>query len=447
MVGRQGKQSRSLTLQLSVWIGCVIVAVGVIACALSFLFAYQEARELQDGQLNEIAALIDSRALEFSGSRSSIESSQDKDVKVVIDRLNGTLTGFAQAAGLIVPNTLTDGFHDLDDHGKGWRVNIRTLRSGERIALAEPSALRDEIARDGAMRTLVPMLILLPGLGVVIVVIVRTKLGPLSRLANVVDQQTDVSLEPLSEDGITNEALPFVRSINRLISRLREAISLQRRFVASAAHELRSPLAALSLQAENLGTTITSQDARERLTAFQSGLRRTHRLVEQLLTLARSEQGGLEQPTRVSLRAVATDVINATIDMAHEKDIDLGFEHFEEVDAVIDVSSLTVVLRNLVDNAVRYTPTGGRVDVSVIRLGEEMVLEVTDSGPGIPEEELAHVLEPFYRLDHSAQSGSGLGLSIVSEIARRTGGRLMLANMKVGFRARYFHPLHQKARL
>ncbi|MFM0509238.1 sensor histidine kinase [Paraburkholderia sp. RL17-373-BIF-A] len=447
MVGRQGKQSRSLTWQLSAWIGCVIVGVGVIACGLSFAFAFQEARELQDGQLNEIATLIDSRALEFGGSRPLIESSQHKDVKVVIDRLNGEATGFAQAAGLIVPNTLTDGFHDMEDNGQRWRVNIRTLRSGERIALAEPSALRDEIARDGAMRTLVPMLILLPGLGVVIVVIVRTKLGPLSRLANVVDQQTDVSLEPLSEDGITNEALPFVRSINRLISRLREAISLQRRFVASAAHELRSPLAALSLQAENLGTTITSPDARERLTAFQSGLRRTHRLVEQLLTLARSEQRGLEQPTRVSLRAVATDVINSTIDMAREKDIDLGFEHFEEVDAVVDVSSLTVVLRNLVDNAVRYTPVGGRVDVSVVQSGDEVVFEVADSGPGIPEHELAHVLEPFYRLDHSAQSGSGLGLSIVSEIARRAGARLVLTNLDGGFRARYFHPLHLTAAL
>jgi two-component system OmpR family sensor kinase len=175
----------------------------VIACGLSFLFAYQEARELQDGQLKEIAALIDNGALAFTGSRPSVESSQDADVKVVIDRLSGEATGFAQAAGLIVPNTLADGFHDLDDNGERWRVNIRTLRSGERIALAEPSALRDEIARDGAMRTLIPMLILLPGLGVVIVVIVRTKLGPLSRLANVVDQQTDVSLEPLSEDGIT----------------------------------------------------------------------------------------------------------------------------------------------------------------------------------------------------------------------------------------------------
>jgi two-component system OmpR family sensor kinase len=304
--------------------------------------------------------------------------------------------------------------------------------------------LRDEIAQDGAMRTLVPMLLLLPVLFIVIVVIVRTKLAPLTRLASVVDRQTDVSLEPLSEDGITHEVLPFVRSINRLIARLKEAIGHQRRFVASAAHELRSPLAALSLQAENLGATTTSPDARARLMAFQSGLRRTHRLVEQLLALARSEQGALEQPTTVSLRAVATEVINATIGLAREKDIDLGFEQFDEFDAVVDVSSLTVVLRNLVDNAVRYTPVGGKVDVSVVQVGNEVVFEVADSGPGIPSGELERVLEPFYRLDHSVASGSGLGLSIVSEIARRTGGRLVLENIDGGFRTRYFQPLHQK---
>jgi len=443
MVGRQGRQSRSLTLQLSAWIGCVIVGVGVIACGLSFAFAYQEARELQDGQLMEIAALIDSRALAFTGSRPSVESSQDADVKVVIDRLSDARTGVVQAAGLAIPMAMADGFHDLNRNGLSWRVNIRTLRSGERIAVAEPSALRDEIAQDGAMRTLVPMLLLLPGLFIVIVVIVRTKLAPLTRLASVVDRQTDTSLEPLPEDGITNEVLPFVRSINRLITRLKEAISHQRRFVASAAHELRSPLAALSLQAGNLGATITSPDARERLLAFQSGLRRTHRLVEQLLALARSEQVALEQPTTVSLRAVATEVINATIGLAREKDIDLGFEHFDELDAVVDVSSVTVVLRNLVDNAVRYTPAGGKVDVSVVQAGGEVMFEVADSGPGIPDAELERVLEPFYRLDHSIASGSGLGLSIVSEIARRTGGRLMLENVEGGFRARYFQPLRQ----
>lgn len=424
-------------------VGCVIVGVGVLACGFSFAFAYQEARELQDGQLKEIAALIDSRALAFTEPRASVESSPDADVKVVIDRLSDVTTGVVPAAGLVIPAAMDDGFHDLNGNGQSWRVNIRTLRSGERIAVAEPSALRDEIAQDGAMRTLVPMLLLLPGLFVVIVVIVRTKLSPLTRLASVVDRQTDTSLEPLPEDGITNEVLPFVRSINRLITRLREAISHQRRFVASAAHELRSPLAALSLQAGNLGATITAPEARERLMAFQAGLRRTQRLVEQLLALARSEQGTLEQPAAISLRAMATEVINATIGLAREKDIDLGFEHFDELDAVVDVSSVTVVLRNLVDNAVRYTPAGGKVDVSVVQTGGEVMFEVVDSGPGIPDAELERVLEPFYRLDHSITSGSGLGLSIVSEISRRTGGRLMLENVEGGFRARYFQPLRQ----
>lgn len=421
----------------------MIVGVGVLACGFSFAFAYQEARELQDGQLKEIAALIDSRALAFTEPRASVESSPDADVKVVIDRLSDVTTGVVPAAGLVIPAAMDDGFHDLNGNGQSWRVNIRTLRSGERIAVAEPSALRDEIAQDGAMRTLVPMLLLLPGLFVVIVVIVRTKLSPLTRLASVVDRQTDTSLEPLPEDGITNEVLPFVRSINRLITRLREAISHQRRFVASAAHELRSPLAALSLQAGNLGATITAPEARERLMAFQAGLRRTQRLVEQLLALARSEQGTLEQPAAISLRAMATEVINATIGLAREKDIDLGFEHFDELDAVVDVSSVTVVLRNLVDNAVRYTPAGGKVDVSVVQTGGEVMFEVVDSGPGIPDAELERVLEPFYRLDHSITSGSGLGLSIVSEISRRTGGRLMLENVEGGFRARYFQPLRQ----
>ncbi|MGY6258661.1 ATP-binding protein [Paraburkholderia caledonica] len=442
MVGRQGKQSRSLTLQLSAWIGSVIVGVSVLACGFSFLFAYQEARELQDGQLKQIAALIDSGALAFTGSRPSIESSQDPDVKVVIDRLSEASSGAAQVAGLAIPQELGDGFHDLSGNEQSWRVNIRTLRSGGRIAVAEPSALRDEIARDGAMRTLVPMLLLLPGLFIVVVVIVRKKLAPLTRLSAVVDRQTDATVQPLSEEGIAAEVLPFVRSINSLIARLRDAIGQQRRFVSSAAHELRSPLAALSLQAGNLGAAITSADARARLLALQAGLRRTHRLVEQLLALARSEQAVLEQPTTVSLRAMATEVINATIGVAHEKDIDLGFEHFDDVDAVVDASSVMMVLRNLVDNAVRYTPTGGRVDVSVVHAGGEVMFEVTDSGPGIPDGELDRVLEPFYRLDHSVASGSGLGLSIVSEIARRTGGRLVLENIEGGFRARYFQPLY-----
>ncbi|WOD14217.1 ATP-binding protein [Paraburkholderia kirstenboschensis] len=447
MAGGQGKRSRSLTLQLSAWIGVVMAVVGMLACGFSFAFAYQEARALQDGQLNEIAALIDSHALALTGAQSSVESSQDSDVKVVIDRLSETSANMSLAPGLTIPRAMADGFHDLDGSGQSWRVNIRTLRSGERIAVAEPSALRDEIARDGAMRTLVPVLLLMPVLFAVVVVIVRTKLAPLSRLAIVVDLQTDASLELLPEEGIAAEVLPFIRSINRLIGRLKDAISHQRRFVASAAHELRSPLAALSLQAGNLGATITSPDARERLSAFQSGLRRTHRLVEQLLALARSEQAALEQPAAWSLRTAVTEVINDSIGLARAKDIDLGIERVDDINVMVDASSLAMVLRNLVDNAVRYTPDGGKVDVSAFQKADELIFEVSDTGPGIPDNELDRVLEPFYRLNHSSASGSGLGLSIVSEIARRTGGRLVLKNIEGGFRVRFFQRVVEQRQL
>jgi two-component system, OmpR family, sensor kinase len=436
MAGGQRRRPHSLTLQLSAWIGGMVAAVGIIACILSFTFAYQEARALQDGQLDEIATLIDHHALALTGDQTSVESSRTSPVKVVIDRL--TDAAVTRGAGVVIAAAMPDGFHDLDGIGQRWRVNVRTLKSGERIAVAEPSALRDEIARDGAMRTLVPVLLLMPGLLVVVVVIVRRKLALLTRLAAVVDRQSDVSLAPLSEENLSTEVLPFIRSINSLLSRLKDAIGHQRRFVASAAHELRSPLAALSLQAGNLAATITSADARERLSVFQAGLRRTQRLVEQLLALARSEQGTLERPAPMSLTALVAGAINASIALAQAKNIDLGIEKVDDVEVVADFSSMDVVLRNLVDNAVRYTPDGGKVDVSAIRSADQLMLEVTDTGPGIPDEELERVREPFYRANHSGGvAGSGLGLSIVSEIARRAGGRLLLENIDGGFRVGY----------
>src|SRR5260370_19667071 len=409
-----GQRRQSLTLQLSAWIGVVIVAVGIVACALSFTFAYQEAKALQDGQLSQIAALIDNSTLTFSGSRASLQSALNADVKVVISSLTEGRSRVVPDIAPAVDPALADGLHDLRSEERGWRVNIRTLQTGKRIAVAEPSALRDEIARDGAMRTLVPVLLLLPVLMLVVTVIVRVKLSPLTRLAAVVDRQTHASLEPLSDANIAKEILPFVHSINSLIARLKDAIGHQRRFIASAAHELRSPLAALSLQAGNLESIITSPEARARFSAFQSGLRRTHRLVQQLPPLARSQHGTLHEPTTPSPRGLVTDAINANISLARARDIDLGVERIDDADIVIDVTSVAVVLRNLIDNAVRYTPAGGKVDVSVIRSSTDVMFEIVDSGPGIPNDQLKRVLEPFYRLNASGTSGSGLGLCIVS---------------------------------
>ncbi|MEM5385721.1 ATP-binding protein [Paraburkholderia phymatum] len=439
MDGRQERSPRSMTSRLTWWIATVIVALSVIAGGASFSAAYHEANRLQDGHLREIGALINAGKLVLAAPTVAWQGSQDSDVRLVILRLGQSSA--RKDAPIAIPQTLPDGLHNLDEEGKSWRVSVRTLHSGERIAVAELSMVRDEIARDGAMRTLFPMLALTPILVALIVLLVRTTLLPVRRLAKVVDQQDDATLDALSEQDIPKELLPFVTSINRLIGRLKDAMSQQRRFIADAAHELRSPLAALSLQAEHLGAADNPLVARERLVSFQAAIRRTARLVEQLLTLARSQHGSSMKPAAVCLRQLANEAVVNAVDMAQSKQVDLGLDKVDDVEVIADTAALSVVLRNLVDNAVRYTPEGGKVDVSVTQNGEHLLVEVKDSGPGIPEDQLSRVLEPFYRIPGTTAAGSGLGLSIVSEIARRSGGGLVLENMESGLRVCYRHPL------
>jgi two-component system OmpR family sensor kinase len=441
MNNRRGGASRSIAVRLTWWIACVIVALSAAACVVSFAAAYVEANKLQDGHLREIGALIDSGEIALTRSAAAWHGSEDEDVRLVISRLDKPSTDTDALIPVSTLSGLTDGMHNVEVKHQSWRVSVRTLTNGERISVAERSAIRDEIASDGALRTLLPMLALTPVLIVVVVVLVRRMLLPLRRLAKVVDQQDDATFDVLSEQDIPKELLPFVTSINRLIGRLKEAMSQQRRFIADAAHELRSPLAALSLQAEHLGAAGNPHVARERLVTFQAALRRTVRLVEQLLALARSQHGSTIEPSAVSLRQLATDAVVNAVDMAQCKQVDLGLEKVDDIDVIVDVPALAIVLRNLVDNAVRYTPAGGKVDVSVTRSAGNLLVEVTDTGPGIPDDQLLRVLEPFYRMPGTVAAGSGLGLSIVSEIARRSGGQLVLENVAGGLRASYRHPL------
>ena len=438
---RQERLPRSMTSQLTWWIASVVVALSVIAGAASFAAAYHEANKLEDGHLREIGALIDAKKLILDSNFTTWQGAQDSNVRLVISRLGQASNDTNPSSPITIPETLPDGLHNLEADGRHWRVSVRTLHSGERIGVAELSMIRDEIARDGAFRTLFPMLALTPVLVALVFFIVRGMLMPVHRLSELVDQQDDTTLAALSERDIPRELLPFVMSINRLIGRLKEAMSQQRRFIADAAHELRSPLAAVSLQAEHLCSADTAVVARERLDSFHASIRRTARLVEQLLALARSQHGPSIGPSVVSLREFASDVVIASVNMAEDKQVDLGLARVDDVEVRADASALAIVLRNLVDNAVRYTPDGGRVDVSVTLSGPDLLLEVTDTGPGIPEDELSRVLEPFYRIPGTRVSGSGLGLSIVSETARRSGGRLVLENIAGGLRACYRHPL------
>jgi two-component system OmpR family sensor kinase len=216
-------------------------------------------------------------------------------------------------------------------------------------------------------------------------------------------------------------------AINRLLARVAQSMTAQRRFVADAAHELRSPLTALSLQAERLGEADLSGAARDRLIALRCGIERSRNLVNQLLSLARAQAAGDDPPSSVSVQLVYRRVLEDLMPLAEAKHIDIGVDGEQDVHVRMSEADLLAVVKNLVDNAIRYTPDGGRVDLSVNAAEDRAVLQIKDSGPGIPLAERERVFDPFYRAPGSDDVGSGLGLSIVKAISDRVGAEIRLS--------------------
>jgi signal transduction histidine kinase len=276
------------------------------------------------------------------------------------------------------------------------------------------------------------VLLLAPILMAVVSVAVRQSVKPVSDLADAVDRRDEARLDRLPEQAVPEEISPFIASINRMLDRLQCAIIQKQRFVADAAHELRTPVTGLSLLAENLSRATTMEEVQQRMLPLQNGLERMQTLVTQLLDLARLQGETRSEVTIVDLQHLVQGVIAELYPLAEKKSIDLGMPRNESLQ-VIDLSgSLRILLRNAVDNAIRYTPDGGRVDVSVFSEQGHAVVIVEDTGTGIPEAELHEVLEPFYRVGVSTEPGNGLGLAISQEIAGRLGGKITLSNQPDG---------------
>lgn len=440
MEGLQGRLNRSVQRQLSIGLALAIAVVALAAGALSFMAAYREAQELQDDILRQVALLIDGRTLAPPGAAADapFDGHEDHDdaSRLIVQRL-GQPTAPGQpvddGGALPVPPTLADGLHTLELGGESFRVLIRTARSGARFVVAQEADLRDQMARDSALRTLLPFLVLVPMLLLVATALVRRLLRPIVTLAGAVDRRSEPPLQPLDPGPVPAEVRPFVVAINRLFARVQQAMDAQRRFVADAAHELRSPLAALQLQAERLAQAPMSDAARERLSALREGLVRAGALLNQLLTLARSQaagEPGAPGAAGSSVQRVIRRVLEDLMPLAEARRIDLGVEGAQgtpdgpdgpDAQVRIGEADLTVLLRNLVDNAIRCTPEGGRVDLRLDAAQGWAVLRIADTGPGIAPAERERVFDAFYRVPGSAQPGSGLGLAIVRAIAERTG--------------------------
>lgn len=275
--------------------------------------------------------------------------------------------------------------------------------------------------------------------------VVRDSLGPVNRVSRQIAARRADDLAEVSDAGLPDEVRPLVHELNLLFSRVRQAFDAQRHFVADAAHELRSPLAALTLQVANLRRA-PDEAARERARAsLTAGIDRSGRLVEQLLVLARQQSGELSGTAAapVALAALARDAVAAHASDAQSRGIDLGLAGAEEIEVVGRAEALAILLRNLLENALKATPDGGAIDVSVTREAGRPVLQVEDSGPGIAPDERERVLARFYRVPGTATGGSGLGLAIVKSIAElhRAEIRLDRSPARGGLRARILFAL------
>jgi len=415
--------TRSLRARLFVGLTAAILLAGCFGGVLTYLWAFDEAIEMQDSTLIQIGSLLENGGVKTDTSLHGI----DADAEVDVIELGTVPHGPAEERQFW---SLPDGLRVAMFRGQPVRILLRSRPDGSRFAITQPTDARDDIAGNMAFRTLLPIATLIPCLLLVTALVIAGSLRPMVHLAGDLDLRRGDDMTPLPLAGMPSELHPFIVSINGLLERMKRMMDQQRRFVADAAHELRTPITALGLQAENLDTVELPDQARERLAVLRRGMRRTNHLLEQLLALARHEGGPhREAAVVVELDRLVRDSVEDVLPEAARKVIDVGFELIEPTAIKGEPVMLATMIRNLLDNAVRYTPRGGRVDIGVYRDADAAVLQIEDTGPGIPPGEMDRIFEPFFRGSQPGEDGTGLGLSIVKRIVDRSSGAIMLENI------------------
>jgi two-component system OmpR family sensor kinase/two-component system sensor histidine kinase QseC len=329
------------------------------------------------------------------------------------------------------------GWADVAVGPRAWRTF--SVATGLRvIQVAQPRQIRQGLAADAALHSIQPLLWLSPVLALLMWVLLAQSLRPLQQVAQAVRERDPQSLAPLQgadlpSGDLPDELAPLVQSLNELLQRLGQTLDAQRAFVADAAHELRSPLTALKLQLDLLRHATDPAAAAAATEALADGISRAAWLVEQLLALARNEPGAPQPPfAPVDLAETARKALADTVPQALTRGTELELQADAPVRLDGDAASLLVLVRNLVDNAVRHTPAGSVVKVGVTFSDGAPLLVVDDAGPGIPPEDRERVFDRFYRRNPATTEGSGLGLAIVRTVAQRHGATVGLGVSPLG---------------
>lgn len=283
---------------------------------------------------------------------------------------------------------------------------------------------REELIIETSLMTITPLFLMLPVLLVFIGWIVRREMSPLQLFQNKVALLDEHSLESLDFPSLPLELEPLADALNAMIERLKKAIQTRKNFVADAAHELRTPLAALQLQLELAQKSTDPKDHALALCTLEKGIHRVNRLIGQLLILARQEGNETSEPMEINVTQLVSDILVALLPLAEAKGVELDVKQIEEVTITAHDHDIQTVVANLLDNAIRYTPKGGNVSMSLYTQKHSVILMISDHGIGIKESEKERIFDRFYRVNNHTSIGSGLGLAIVKEIAHKYGAKL-----------------------
>ena len=315
------------------------------------------------------------------------------------------------------------GYVTLAANGKSWRsYAMQDDANGNQVRVFEAAQMRDAVVNESAIRMGQVMLLAVPALALLVWINVGQGLRPMKTLSQALASRDADNLEPVSLEKVPAEAQALVQSLNQLLQRLGQSIDRERAFTADAAHELRTPLAAIKIQAEVALAATDEQERHHAIGQVIAGVNRTTRLAQQLLLLARLEQPDAAEALTVDLGEVAADSVARFADEALRKGLEPELTAAPGCVLQANPVALAMLVDNLLDNAVKYAAEGGNIAVSVEREGGHPVLRVLDDGPGVPAQDLPRLAGRFFRVVGSNVEGSGLGLSLVERIARQYGG-------------------------
>lgn len=401
-----------------------LAATGIVAAVATYFSAKVEFSELFDAELKSTALQIVARhSSDIQGITLAGQSPQQEFLVQIYDAREDRLYQSRAIAPIPLPEK--EGFSEVvDEYGKTWRVFAAA--SGARLVqVSQPLEVRKSLAASASQRILQPLVIAFFFLAIAIWFVIVHSLQSLNRAAKEVESRSPSSLEPIESAGLPREVGSLVHAINALMERLSMSLTAQQRFASDAAHELRTPLAAIKLQGQLLARAKTDEDRAKYSERLQQGIARATRLVQQLLTIARLDPEAKKPMSEVRLEELALSVHADLEPIAEGKRITLTVNAAPATLTGMP-DALRLLIANLTDNAIRYTPEGGRIEISVATQGESAVIAVADNGPGIAPEERERVFERFYRALGTKVSGTGLGLAIVQRIVQLHSGEIRI---------------------